>query len=119
MRIVAFTVLSLITGVGALWAQTGATSLRGTIIDRGGAVIAPAKVTLTDRAKSLGRQITTNNCGVYEFPALPPGTYRLTVEMGGFRTCRPVVNRDTDTRSGPINGAHDSFEGVWDDKQTF
>jgi hypothetical protein len=116
MRIVALTVLSLITGVGALWAQTGATSLRGTIVDRSGAVIAQDKVTLIDPAKSLGRQTTTNNCGVYEFPALPPGTYLLTVEMGGFRTYRPEVNRDTDTRSGPINGAHDSFGGVWDDK---
>jgi hypothetical protein len=85
-RIAAWTVLSLVTGIAALWAQTGATSLRGQVLDRSGAAIAQAKVTLTDPAKALERQTTTNNSGVYEFPALPPGTYLLSVEMSGFRT---------------------------------
>lgn len=86
MRIVALTLLSLSTGIGILLAQTGATSLRGTIIDRSGAAIVQAKVTLTDPAKALERQTTTSDSGVFEFPALPPGTYVLSVEMGGFRT---------------------------------
>jgi hypothetical protein len=67
------------------WAQVGTTSIRGTVTDKSGAVIATAKVTLTSAAQALTREITTSSTGEYEFLALPPGTYTLTVEMAGFR----------------------------------
>ena len=67
------------------WAQTGTTSLRGTVTDKTGAAIVTAKVTLTLTGQALQREIATNQVGEYEFLALPPGTYVLTVEMTNFR----------------------------------
>jgi hypothetical protein len=66
-------------------AQTGTTSLRGTVLDKSGAVVVGAKVTLANPAQAFERESTSNEAGNYEFVALPPGTYTLTVEMQGFR----------------------------------
>ncbi|MGC0772366.1 MAG: TonB-dependent receptor, partial [Candidatus Acidiferrum sp.] len=67
------------------WAQTGTTSLRGVVSDRSGAIVANAAVTLTNISQGLKRETATNNAGEYQFLALPPGTYALTVELAGFR----------------------------------
>ena len=67
------------------WAQVGTTSVRGVVTDKTGAVVANAKVSLTNVALALTRDVSTSNTGEYEFLALPPGTYSLTVEMQGFR----------------------------------
>jgi hypothetical protein len=71
--------------VTSVWAQTGTTSLRGTVVDRTGGAVGQAKVTLSNPAQALVRETNTNGSGVYEFASLPPGTYFLTVEMNGFR----------------------------------
>src|SRR5215467_10728297 len=68
-----------------VWGQAGTTSVRGTVTDKTGAVITNAKVTLTNAGQALTRETTTSNTGEYEFLALPPGTYNLTVELAGFR----------------------------------
>jgi hypothetical protein len=69
---------------GSALAQVGTTSVRGTVADKSGAVIATAKVTLASAGQALSREATTGSTGEYEFLALPPGTYTLTVEMSGF-----------------------------------
>jgi hypothetical protein len=74
----------LLAAIGA-WAQTGTTSLRGTITDQTGAAVVGAKVTLINAAQGLQREMKSSPTGEYEFLALPPGTYGLTVEMAGFR----------------------------------
>jgi Carboxypeptidase regulatory-like domain/TonB dependent receptor len=66
-------------------AQSGTTSLRGTVLDKSGAAIVGAKVTLSSESQGLHRDTTTNSAGGYEFTSLTPGTYSLTVEMSGFR----------------------------------
>ncbi|HKW65203.1 MAG TPA: carboxypeptidase-like regulatory domain-containing protein [Candidatus Acidoferrum sp.] len=82
--IIASLVSTLLTA-GSVWAQVGTTSLRGTVTDKSGAVVANAKVSLTNAGQGLTRDMNTGNTGEYEFLALPPGTYSLTVEMQGFR----------------------------------
>jgi hypothetical protein len=67
------------------WAQTGTTSLRGAVTDRTGAAITNAKVTLDNMGQGLKRETSTDRGGEFEFLALPPGTYSLTVELAGFR----------------------------------
>jgi hypothetical protein len=67
------------------YGQIGTTSLRGTITDKTGAAIVGAKVTLTNMGQALQRETVSGNTGEYEFLALPPGTYSLTVEMANFR----------------------------------
>jgi Carboxypeptidase regulatory-like domain len=75
----------LLLAVSGAWGQTGTTSLHGAVTDKTGAVVAAAKVTLDNPQQSLHRETTTGNDGEYEFPALQPGAYSLTVETSGFR----------------------------------
>ncbi len=77
--------LMFLLAVTCAWGQTGTTSLRGVVTDKSGATAANAKVTLTNTGQALKREMATNNAGEYEFLALPPGTYSLTVELAGFR----------------------------------
>ena len=67
------------------FAQSGTTSLRGTVTDPTMAIVSGASVTLANPERGFTRTVTTNSAGDYEFPQLQPGTYKLTVEMAGFR----------------------------------
>lgn len=79
-----FSVCFLMSISGA-WAQIGTTSLHGAVTDKTGAVLIGAKVTLSNPSFALERQTQTSGAGEYEFLALPPGSYSLTIEMSGFR----------------------------------
>jgi hypothetical protein len=70
---------------GILRAQSGTTSLRGTVTDKSGAAIVGANVTLNNASQALQRQAQTSSTGAYEFQALPPGLYALSIETPGFR----------------------------------
>jgi len=72
-------------GAPILPAQTGTTSLRGTVIDKSGAFVPGAQVTLTETALGVQRRSQTGNTGEYEFRSLPPGAYSLVIEKEGFR----------------------------------
>src|ERR1700732_1877353 len=74
-----------IVAVGGAGAQTGTTSLHGAVTDQSHAAIEGAKVTLLNVEKGAERTANTGSAGEYDFVALPPGTYRLTVEMANFR----------------------------------
>jgi hypothetical protein len=66
-------------------AQSGTTSLRGTVSDPSTAAVSGAKVTLASPERGFTRSVTSNATGNYEFLQLQPGSYQLTVEMAGFR----------------------------------
>lgn len=66
-------------------AQTGTTSLRGTVSDSSGAAITNAKVTLASPERGFERTVVSGGTGGYEFLQLQPGTYQLEVEVQGFR----------------------------------
>lgn len=72
----------------AATAQIGQTAtLTGTVIDASGGVLPGVTVTVTSDALIGGtRTAVTDESGVYRFPALPPGTYTVKVELAGFRT---------------------------------
>jgi len=74
-----------LAGIVSASAQVGTTSVRGAVTDKTGAAIAGAKVTLVGSAQAIQREMQSNQTGEYEFVALPPGTYGLTVEMTNFR----------------------------------
>jgi Carboxypeptidase regulatory-like domain/TonB dependent receptor len=57
---------------------------RGTATDPQGAVIAGATVTLVDTDPNKTMVSTTDGNGICNFNALPPASYRLTVERDGF-----------------------------------
>jgi hypothetical protein len=73
------------------FAQTGTTSLRGTILDNSGAVITGATVTLTNSQQGFERTVVTEDTGTYEFLGLTPGVYSLRVEKENFR--RHEINK--------------------------
>ncbi len=69
----------------AAWAQTSSTELRGLVRDSTGGVIPGADVTLTRVATGTITHTVTNEAGLYVFPLIEPGEYRVHVEMQGFR----------------------------------
>jgi hypothetical protein len=68
-----------------MMAQTGTSAVHGAVTDKTGAAIVGARVTLSNQALGLNRVTQAGPAGEYEFLALPPGTYSLTVEMANFR----------------------------------
>ncbi|MGH9200347.1 MAG: carboxypeptidase regulatory-like domain-containing protein, partial [Vicinamibacterales bacterium] len=68
-----------------VWAQTFTGGLRGAVKDPNG-VIPGVVVTITNEATNVARDVTTNDVGEYNFPAVPPGTYTIKAALTGFRT---------------------------------
>jgi hypothetical protein len=64
-------------------ASTG--SVSGTVRDQSGAVIPGASVSLTNTATSVTLRTTTNEAGLYRFPGVVPGPYRVTAEAPGMQ----------------------------------
>lgn len=69
-----------------VFAQTGTSSLRGTVTDPKGAVIPGATVTISNPQTGYTRTVKSNSQGVYQFLEVPPATYRLTSDASGFAT---------------------------------
>ena len=68
-----------------LIAQSGTTSVSGTVFDQQGKVISGSAVTLTNAEKGFIRTATTNDNGTFIFPVIQPGIYRLEIETNGFK----------------------------------
>src|SRR6202162_707687 len=54
--------------------------LSGEVTDPSGAVIAGAKVTLTDQATNVQMSVTTDSKGIYVLTGLRPATYTILIE---------------------------------------
>jgi hypothetical protein len=66
-------------------AQAVTGTVLGTVTDATGAVVANAKVTLTEVNTQVSRSAESNGSGNYTFPDVPEGSYSVTVEAPGFR----------------------------------
>src|SRR6185312_11099645 len=75
--------LAVFSMVGVGLAQTG--SVTGQVLDPTGAVVPNATVTVTSEATGLSRTATTSSAGIYNFAALPPANYTVTVTASGFQ----------------------------------
>lgn len=71
--------------IGKTDAQSGTTSIGGTVFDRQRQVIFGATVTLSNAEKGFIRNVITGDNGTFIFPAIQPGVYRIEVEMNGFK----------------------------------
>jgi hypothetical protein len=67
------------------WAQTFTGGVRGVVQDAGG-VVPGVTVTLTNEANGAVRSEVSNEQGLYNFAAVPPGTYTVKAELTGFKT---------------------------------
>jgi hypothetical protein len=65
--------------------STGGSTLVGTVTDSTGAVVTAAKVTVLNVANAFVSEVQTSSEGSYYVPYLSPGTYRITVQVAGFR----------------------------------
>jgi hypothetical protein len=80
----ALLLIGLLTSSVALFAQqTGMIS--GTVTDVSGAVVPHANVTLINAATKDVRHVTTNDEGVFVFPAAVTGDYSVQIQATGFR----------------------------------
>ena len=68
------------------YAQSGSSTVQGTVKDPQGNLVSGATVTLTDPTRNFTRTQQTNADGAYVFTAIPPGTYKLDVTAPGFKT---------------------------------
>ncbi len=80
-----FTALLILLAPRDIRAQTVYGSITGTVMDASGGGVANAKVTITDQDKNTRSEVTTNESGNYAKGQLIPGTYRVEVELPGFR----------------------------------
>jgi hypothetical protein len=89
----------LVTGIAPrAVAQAVRGTLLGNITDSSGAAIPGATVNITETQTNLTTSTVTNESGVYTFPNLKDGIYRIEAELAGFRkTVRDGVQLDVNT----------------------
>ena len=66
-------------------AQFDSAQLSGIVRDTTGGVLPGVDVTLTSVGTGLERRAVTNEGGLYTFPNVPVGEYRMTATLTGFR----------------------------------
>src|SRR4026209_1293574 len=76
--------LTLLVASAAL-PQGGNSTVRGFVRDQAQAVIPGATVTLTNVNTNISRTSQTNESGLYVFPGVIPGSYRLVGEFAGMQ----------------------------------
>ena len=81
------------------WAQSGTTSLRGTVLDKSGAAVKADKIMLNSNERAFSRTTSSGSTGEFEFLQLPPGTYSLRVEVAGFKTYEQSIELLVNTPS--------------------
>lgn len=70
-----------------VYAQGNAT-LTGAVTDPNGASVVGAAVKVTNVATNISYDTQTTDAGLYRFPTLPVGNYRVSVEASGFKTAQ-------------------------------
>ena len=92
----------ILLSVMTAWAQTGTSSIVGTITDQQGKGVPGAKVTLINVATNATRSMQSSGTGAYLFDLITPADYRLEVEAKGFNkevinNVRALIGRPTET----------------------
>jgi hypothetical protein len=79
------TFLCLIFAACLSWSQTGTSTIRGTVTDPQGRVVAGASVTLINAATNAMRTTKSTDTGEFVFDLIQPANYRLEVNAKGFK----------------------------------
>ncbi len=66
--------------------QAGTSTIRGTVTDPHGNVVAGAAVTLTNVGTSSSRTTTTSDQGAYSFEFVPVGDYKVDPQTSNWRS---------------------------------
>jgi hypothetical protein len=81
---VALLIVSIVASSALVQAQYRA-SIQGVVTDPTGAVVPGATLTLKNKETNQTQTVTSNDVGIYNFVALPPSHYTVTVEKAGFK----------------------------------
>src|SRR5437870_1121508 len=66
--------------------QSSNATVSGTVSDSTGAVLPGVTITATNNATGIVTTVFSNEAGVYNFPSLLPGLYKINAELPGFQT---------------------------------
>jgi carboxypeptidase family protein/TonB-dependent receptor-like protein len=80
----AIVTVSAMLSVGAANAQSGGSSISGSVLDPSGAVVANATVEIHNAVSGFDRTTTTDSKGNFSFPNVPFNPYHMTVTAAGF-----------------------------------
>ena len=81
---------------GHAFAQSDSARLQGIITDASGALAPGATVSVRNTATNQSQKTTSGEgTGAWSFPALPPGTYELTVTKTGFQAVKQPITLET------------------------
>jgi outer membrane receptor protein involved in Fe transport len=67
------------------WAQSETATVSGQVVDPSGLNVTGAQVKLIDIDRDTNTGTTTTNSGLYTFPSVRPGRYRMAVTATGFK----------------------------------
>src|SRR5262249_4849057 len=84
IRYSSLSVVAVLITASSLWSQAGGT-IRGTLQDPSGAVVANARVTAVNVATGIQTQVLSTEAGNYNIPNLAAGMYRVEAEASGFK----------------------------------
>ena len=73
------------------WPQFSNGSVRGTVQDPTAAVIPSVSVTLTNTATGVALKTVSNEVGMYVFPSVVPGPYKIEAESSGMKKFEATV----------------------------
>ena len=73
---------------GSALAQSTFGTILGTVTDKSGAVVPGVKITVTNTAQNVSRELTADSQGNYDALNLNPGPYTVSVTAPGFKTFR-------------------------------
>src|SRR5471032_1853476 len=77
--------IAMVSTVAAYGQGVSTSSLSGTIVDSSGGVIPGADVNAKNADTGVEYHTVSDDKGVYQLPAMPPGKYTVTVSLMGFK----------------------------------
>ena len=89
--------LAVLLFAAPAWAQFDTAQVSGAIQDSSGAVLPGVDVVLVAVGTGLERRAVTNEAGLYTFPNVPVGDYRINATLSGFK---PVARTGVRVNAG-------------------
>jgi hypothetical protein len=96
-----------LVALSSTFAYAQSTTLTGVVTDTAGGVVPGANVSVVNNATKVALEAVSNTSGQFSFPALPVGTYTVTVSLEGFKT---FVANDVRLLGGQVGNVNATLE---------